>query len=343
VGDRLGEGSGNFEKHFKFELMSFYTRKQLDDLSTRDNFGSEEFHNAVQLLFQKLSDQENLTISEEYFICNIIDTSKPLGNAPEISSRNIINCNNYNFRTVYLLYWFDVNGHSKYLDYYGEIEKNQVQTDVTYLENEFRIWEAELNKKHNGTEIIDFLARETLRQLNQSAKYCKNNQIGYFKQQYFHKSLILHSKFIFLIVTKYYQEIGRNREEIDFFGKTILLNCFSYIHILFRHFSAKVKEHQFDKTYHFDNNIDPDILPEFLSWIIEIYKVNLNFKDFDLSIKFRFKNAYYVIYFKEISESVKGSKIIEYYRLETFYPIKKSDLEYQTEISVSDELAFFVK
>jgi hypothetical protein len=143
------------------------------------------------------------------------------------------------------------------------------------------------------------------------------------------KSIVLHGRYIYYLVKEFYQELGANEENITLFNNKIVIESYCYVHILFRHFASIIKEHQTDKTYHFDEHIPFDSIPDFLKIILIKFRDNLFADDFNTNfINFIFYNKTYSIWFRKISVTRPGNIIETYLRLQTFYPISKaSELE----------------
>src|SRR5690606_35189264 len=125
------------------------------------------------------------------------------------------------------------------------------------------------------------------------------------------------------------QELGKDNEVVEINGQQVLIDGFTYIHTLFRHFSEKIKGHQAGKSYHFDENIGFKEIPNFLQ------KAFNCFKNQPESIKFNYVNLFvnfngeiYAIWLRRITKYVKGKEKKNYYRVQTFYPVE-NEIELQ--------------
>lgn len=305
-----------------------YTREKLQSLHTV-NGKSVDLDEIVQTLADKVFANEKMSLAEEQFVCRIIENSRNALGEKELNIYEYTSCKNYLFRNRYLLYFNDLNGYKKVLDYKGEIPLDRKRIDVAILQTEFQNWDSYISNKLNGSELINYVAQETKNQLRELEKYCAQLQIGANRKNYLKKSLVLHGKYIYLLVKEFYQELGKNEEVIDVNGQKVLINGFTYVHTMFRHFSEQIKEHQTDKSYHFDENIGFKAIPDFLVKAIECYKKTSESKHFNnRNLYFIFNEKIYAIWFRPYTKYLKGNKIIDYLRVQTFYPIEnQTDLD----------------
>ena len=114
-----------------------------------------------------------------------------------------------------------------------------------------------------------------------------------------------------------------DKQIIELNNEKILIDSFTYVHIMFRHYSERIKEHQVDKSYHFDENIGFKIIPNFIFELLNCYKseiINQHFNNTNLY--FVINNTTYGIYLKAVVKHLKGNIKIKYFRFQTFYPIE---------------------
>ena len=136
------------------------------------------------------------------------------------------------------------------------------------------------------------------------------------------KSITLHSKFIYLTIKETYEELASEEYIVEIDSKNLLIDSYSFVHILFRHYSQMIKEHQQDKTYHFNKIIDYKNIPVILKNIIECYKVTIPKNTFNgQKIYLLINNETYAIWFRKIPKHLKGNIQVEYFRVQTFYPV----------------------
>ena len=142
-----------------------------------------------------------------------------------------------------------------------------------------------------------------------------------FNKEYLRKTLFLHGKYIYLLVKEFYEELGKVEEQITIHNEEILVDGFTYVHTMFRHFASHIKQHQSKKSYHFDKNIGFKEVPDFLLNALRSFK-KLNLPFDKRRIYFKFNDAPYAIWFRPFKKSLPGNVQIVYLRVQTFYPIK---------------------
>lgn len=98
---------------------------------------------------------------------------------------------------------------------------------------------------------------------------------------------------------------------------------------MFRHFAQEIKQHQNNKSYHFDENIGFKTIPNFLSNAFKCYKqteAKEAFNRNNLYIIFNEKKC--AVWFRPFTKHLKGNKKVDYLRVQTFYPLtNNTDLE----------------
>lgn len=291
-----------------------YTKIKLDSYQ---ELNSDELKEIVQDLVNKVINDKTLSLAEENFICGIMSIMRCVNNEP-IDIKTYTNCNNYYFRSKYLIYHNDLNGHKKIVDYNGEINFITKQEDVNYLNQTFRNWLTFMDENKDIDNFMKYIYDENCFHLKALKKYCFKNNYGANYRIYLEKSITLHSKYIYLLVKEFFQELGNDEIIININNYNILINPFSYIHIMFRHFSGHIKEYQ-NKTYHFDEYIGFKNIPTILLEILNLYKsntINTNFNG--VSLYLRINTKPYSIYFRKIFNSNLNENV---YRLQTFFPI----------------------
>ena len=301
-----------------------YSRDKLESLQNLDPSADKTEYNAVvHDLVNRVLTNETISLAEEQFACGKLRMLRNEKNELAFNIDDYKACKDFTFRNRYLLYRDDLNGHKPILDYYGEIPKVLKQKDVEYLNLEYKNWQTQIKGKATGNDLIAHVSKETNEQLKIQKKYCDRRLIGSNLKNYLDKSLILHGKYIFLLVKEFFQELKSNQIIITINEHDILIDSFTYVHIMFRHYAAKIKEHQ-NKSYHFDKNIGFKIIPSVLQNILECYKLESISSEFNgYSLYLRINQKPYAIYFKRTTKYLKGNIKKEYKRLQTFFPIEK--------------------
>jgi hypothetical protein len=323
-----------------------YSKAYLSTFNESENFGNEDHQAVTQDLVNKLTRGESLSLAEEEYICTVLNISHADNSEGAINPFDYEECENYWFRYRYLIYYGDLEGYGKIYDRDGEVGVEQKRKDIAFLEGEFQIWN-NIISTNPPVGLIDYVARETKHQIKVIEKYCKNALIGYFRELYLIKSIVLHGRSVFFLVKEFYEELGTNDEKINLFNQIVLIDAYCFVHILFRHYSALIKEHQMTKTYHYDENIDFRTIPSFLKFVIEIFGRTISAISFNQrTITFVYNGKPYAIWFRPFKISYAGNNVVNYLRLQTFYPIElASDLwkiSKMNKIKVDESLSFLI-
>lgn len=297
-----------------------YSRKYLQKIS-----GSQKACKPVtEDLLQRFLNGENLSLAEEEFTCRTLSILRNHLGDYQYDITKLQGCNNYRFNNTYLLYAYDLDGTGEIRNLYGVVSAAQKQIDVVFLNTEYLAWEEIIRGKKTGDPLLGYMIDQTQHQLKLMGKYCQKNNVSDLKNRYLKKSIILHSRYIYLLVKEYHQELGVNEIVLDLYGRNkILIDQFCFVHILFRHFAAYVKDYQRHETsYHFDRGVRYKDLPSFLTKFVSIFSKNCSAAEFNgRSIDLIFKGKKYSLWFRPFTIFKSGAPV-KYLRLETFYPIE---------------------
>lgn len=306
-----------------------YSREKLNSFLDKP-FNKAEYDAIAQDLVNSVLRGEKVSLAEESFACSIISLLRtPDTNELAYDITKIDSCKNYRFKNKYLHYFADLNGNKIVIDAHGEIPIERKRIDVEFLEKEYNAWKQFLKTKLNENNLIGFVARETEYQVKELYKFGVKRMLGSRFLSYLEKSLTLHGKYIYLTVQESFQEQGKEELTFDFDGNKILIDSYSYVHTLFRHYSQSIKEHQLDKSYHFDQNINFKDIIGFLLELLTCYSKSNSSTFFNKqNLYFKFKGVYYALWFKKVNKTLKGGAQTEYLRVQTLYPVQlKEELE----------------
>jgi hypothetical protein len=325
-----------------------YSKEYLKKFDEEKEFGTEESQRVTQELIDKIQSGEKLSLAEEEHACSTLELLMAKDSSSTDTPQVFGYCDNYWFKNRYLLYFNNLDGNGDIFYYKDFLDLSQKKKDREYIELQYQEWNGIINNPPARDIMLQYLSTETKHQIKEIERYCKTMQIGRFLKEYLIKSIVLHSKFIYLIVKEFYQELGKDEERVDFFGQPVVLDSFSYIHILFRHYSATIKQHQLDKSYHYNENIDYRNIPHFLKEVITKFKDNCTKNEFDRNrIYFSFTETIYAIWFRAIKISKAGNVIETTLRLQTFYPLlkpsEKATINGFRKVTVEPAYVFFVK
>jgi hypothetical protein len=231
-----------------------------------------------------------------------------------------------------------------------EVGHKEKVKDFKALINISDIWEKEIMIQNHKNKILQELSIETRRDLNKlDIKYprllrrFRKSQDEYRLKK---DKIILHSKFIYLLVKSVIENNNAKDFQIPFSGETVEFTVFSLIHIVSRHYAEPIKDNS-DKTYHYENFYPTELHIDLNNILLEIDKVNLiDIKETD-NIVFKFKNIVYQLYIQKKWESRKGKGNVQIFRVQTFYPIySKSKINSivanYNEIELNQELSVYI-
>jgi hypothetical protein len=325
-----------------------YSKKYLINLSDQTNFGSEEHTQVTNELINKLQNHETLTLAEEEYACTAIHTLHDDNGIRPFKPSDYQGCKNYWFRNRYLIHYKDLDCKGSAFDAFGEISSKDIARDREFLNNQFIEWESIIVNAKINDRITQYISTETKHHIKLIKRYCEENNIDSVDFEYKRKAIILHGKFIYLVVKEYFDELGLEELKLQINQHNILLDQYCYVHILFRHYAALIKEYQLNKSYHFDKQIEYDYLPDFLIKIMEEFNRIAHRVCFDeRSIAFKYSGTLYEIWFRPMTRHLAGNTVENYLRLQTLYPVEAvRDIDRINgfdEIEINDKLTFIVK
>lgn len=303
-----------------------YSREKLNSFSGAI-FDKSEYEAVVADLVNRVLRNEVISLAEQEFVCGIVKELRPEASMERaFKIDDCQSCKEYNFRRRYLLYGNDLNGHNTVIGFEGEIPFDKKKDDARYLHREYIEWEKFISGKTNGTQIINYVAQETNAQLKILKKKSDKFLIGSRYRDYLKKSLTLHGKYIYLLVKEFYQELGVDSQVIEINGSEVLIDGFTYVHTMFRHYAQGImSKNQMNKSYHFDNNIGFKSIPNFLSGVLKCYgslTISTGFNK--QNIDFILNGKPYAIFFKPVEKNSKGNIKKQYLRVQTFFPIEEA-------------------
>lgn len=316
-----------------------YSRKYLNKISNPGYRNKKEFKRVADDLINKALSGSSITGAEGEFICGIIKILRDERGNYKFDITKIPACQCYRFRDAYLLNADDLNGQRPRHIPPGLIPVTNRTDDLAFLDAEFKAWDAKLKNAVPGNDMLGYLVEEVNQHVNLLNRYAQRNGLGKSDIDYWTKSIILHSRYIYLLVDEFYQELGTKSEILNPNRKSILIDSFCYIHTLFRHFAAIIKNYQTGKSYHFDEGVQFSELPWFLKKVIQSYLRNTAPSEFNgRSMDIIFNGKPYAIWFRQV-----GSHL----RVQTFYPVDSKEylrkLRKRKRVKVSSKLTLLVE
>jgi len=325
---------------------------ELDDLILRDD--SEEEQVRARGIFEDLRNKAlngaDLLEREKEFFCTCLKLTdlEEDGNPEDFEA-----CSNFIFKQLYLTYFSSALGAAEfYKAHKGGIymvpEKEKI-ADFKYLQRECNRWQKVIETTNHPDQIKQQIASETRTELK---NHKKNSGRLFFNRQKKRYAIqrdkhILHSKFIYLLVKQVIENHSEADFEFEFLGQNVEIDSYSLIHIINRHYAAIIKDNP-QKTYHVED-FEPDQLHIRLKDILHrIDGSDLMDASGMEKLAFVFKGKKYRVWIKKRTKHVKGKGAMEFFRLETFYPIEDygelDDLSTNYDLNPIDEdLQLYVK
>lgn len=297
-----------------------YSRDLLRLLDDPDISEPQESQEVVSKLLEKLYASEAMTLAEKTFICRklpLIHSSENLDQP--LDPYDFPLCEEVLFRIRYIIYFNNVNGWYPALDWRGEIPPVQKEKDLQLINRHYSLWSEVINRTDHNDGILQHISKETRHHIKEIKRFCKRQFVGSNRRDYLIKSLVLHSKYMHYVVLEFYEE-NEQVELLEFEGKFIRIDAFSFIHILFRHYAQIIKEYQVGKSYHGELIDYKDLPKELMKFIGNYLSIAANSFD-SQKIYFTLENQLYAIWFRSIKRDVHGGQTVEELRVQTFYPV----------------------
>lgn len=316
-----------------------YSRKYLQQIRT-----AIQSKPVSEDLLSKFHGGQALTLAEEEYVCSLMSILRNNSGQYAYDVAHLAGCANYRFRRLYLIYAYDLDGARAVFDYYGLIPAPQKTIDVNFLNDEFNAWMPQVTGRMTGNVAMDCLIKETAYQIDILNKHCRIRNCSAARRTYLFKSIILHSKYIYLLVKEFDQEYGGMRTVLGLHGHQILIDEFSFIHVLFRHFAGGIKDYENNRSHHMDRTVLFNQLPLLMNKFIQSFGKNCCKREFNgRSIELIYRREKYALWFGSFAD---GNPPVSYLRLKTFYPINRRSylqrIQGFKKVKVSRKLTFLV-
>ncbi|SJN38481.1 hypothetical protein FM120_11280 [Sphingobacterium faecium PCAi_F2.5] len=286
------------------------------------------FIERVNLMFQNIEERidkdEEVSEGEIFQLCSYVYVSDR-----NVSEKVYNKCNNFLFRKMYLTYFFDLSGGSKYFKPLGlklvEIPIEIAQSELKYLSEDALQWESFLSKTQTDALVIE-AKREYDFELKQFKKECpeyKNKFIFGGRRIYEEgkKQILLQNKYIYLSCKELLENYKAEDLKMNLNNREIVMNEFSFFHIYNRHFGESSKPYRSKKSFHIES---ADFHPNYLN--IQLKDV---FHDIDRS-GYLSRNNLKEIFFKIYTENnvilykiyTTSNDFVSNILISTFFPIE---------------------
>lgn len=262
-------------------------------------------------------------------------------------------CDNYRFKTLYLTYFHDLSGQGSYQKvgkgrvYLASLR--EVLDDINYLSRVAYKWNKIIENERHTNELLRQISQETREELKKISKHKRPLLFRKEKEEYTirRREILLHSKFIYCTALMILEMFEKDDFILRLNDHEIEINEYSIIHILNRHFAQIVKK-DFTKSYHIK-----DVVPKYFNKTLKDIFIRIEqsglYKGQSIeNINFQYKGKNYAVWTHKRYKQRQGVGNVEYYRLETFYPIENTKVldllnnEYEIK-NVDAELSVYIK
>jgi hypothetical protein len=310
-------------------------RYKPEELHLKDD--SPEEHSRVRETFNKLRDRavqnKPLFEYEKDFLGRCLKFSivdhETIDDFPSLD--------NSKFKSLYLVYFRDLNGAGIYTKYAGYDEKkghllynppqSEVQQDLHYLIGKAEEWNGLINSTAQPNELMKETSIEARNEIHELEKIPEFQNDPYYKGRFRYrnkrKAVLLQSKYIHCLALELFETHAPSDFILNLYGYEVEITPYLIIHILTRHFSQITKQYPTTKSFH-NEEFKPGLLGIELKKIFEEIDKSHIIKTFPTTnIQFRYRNTDYSLWISKKSKTVKGEGTIEYLRVDTFYPIEE--------------------
>lgn len=301
-----------------------------------------------ELAGKMLSGQTDLSDAETEFAASILRTSKPEGSICFVDLASIPGAQNFIFKTLYLYYYDDLEGRHGIEKFTGLASREEKREDVIRLNEYFANWKKIISTNTHKDQLLNTVVNEVNKDLKIIKKLNTHGILSDDDYKYKEKSIVLHSKYIYLTVRSFFDEHGSSEVIAQHHGREIVINEYSLVHIMNRHLAEAAKQYATGKSFHHDMELKWFELPYELKKLIEELGSNAATAGSELKyIPFRYNGSIYAIW-TELQEKHERGKVITYIRLETCYPLVQAEklkqlTEEYTEVPITSKLSAFIK
>lgn len=118
--------------------------------------------------------------------------------------------------------------------------------DVIRLNEYYQKWKQICATNNHKDALLNEVINESRKELKELSERFKAGEFNADEYAYKEKAIVLHSKYLYITAHAFFDEHGSKEVIARFHGKEIIINEFSYVHILNRHLAGSAK--QFAKT-----------------------------------------------------------------------------------------------
>lgn len=273
-------------------------------------------------LVQRIHNGEKMSVAETEFACSALRATKLEGDISFVNIGAIPACRDFIFRNLYITYFQDLEGQYGIEKFTGLVSMEEKREDVIRLNEYYKEWDKIVSSNRHSENLLNLVINEISKDLKYIRRLHEKGEVNDDDYEYKRKSIVLHSKYLYLTARAFFDEYQSNSVVCPLHGKEIEINEHSLVHILNRHMAGAAKQFDTGKSFHLDRRIKWFELPTEIKEIIERLGAIDETKELKLEyIPFKLNGVIYGIWTKPHVKHVRG-KTIRYQRLETFYPIE---------------------
>jgi hypothetical protein len=279
----------------------------------------------ITQLVSNLLDGVKMSMIETEAAVLFAANTRPEGSISKINLAAIPEAQNSIFITLFLAYYADLEGKYGILKFSGYdglmtrfVSIEEKIEDIIRLNEYYSDWERKFTSNRHTDQILNIVINE-VRNIDLKAidSELGKGSISNEDYKYKRKAIILWSKYLYLRVSRIFDEIESKQILVDFGGIIITITIWSMVHILNRHYAAVAKQSPSSKSFHQDVNLKFFEDPEQLKIILEKIGRYKTLKPEHISfIPFKLNGIVYSIY----TEKKIGNNGTQFIQLQTFYP-----------------------
>ena len=299
-----------------------------------------------QDLIRRAERNDEMSLAEKAHTLGIVKSSYHAETDEPMNIDDFPSLVDFVFESIYILYHGDLDGQYAINDAFGLIPLDKKKEDVRRLNKFFSEWREVVLKSNHKEALLNEVTAEARKELKLLQKLFEDGQVDYREIDQKEKSIVLHSKYLYLNVKEFFEENEGKPVVVKYHDCEIEINTHSLTHIMFRHYAGSVKQFDTNKSFHFDTGLDHKSIPFVLKNILETISSRMVLeKESHNYIAFRHRRNLYAIWIQETEKPFKG-KQVKFNRLETYYPILDQDeinriLTEREELRITPDLSVF--
>lgn len=325
-----------------------YSKVELRNLGKASTL-TEKHEEVLKDLYERAHNNDKMSWAETEFICSVMRFSKEKGSISFFNISALRVCSDCIFRMLYVSYCLDLDGKYGIDKFDGLVSIEEKREDVIHLNEFFNVWEKIVAKNnHKGNNLLNIVINEITPDLKHIERELADGIINEESYLYKRKSIVLQSKYLYLLANAFFDEHQTESIVCNFHGKEIEITQHSFVHIMHRHLGEGFKQFETGKSFIKDERIRFLELPLDLKSIIDEVGAHVAAKNLTPEyIPIRYNDIIYAIWVRKRLKHTKGEKIA-YLHVDTFYPIELPDhlqelSESYKEVQINGDLSVFVK